>query len=195
MDSRRLLDGPRHSYPGVPARRTDQCNTMGSFRQLLAASEAVPTPPVAAVRDCAGKILYDPRLLDSLLSDHVELGRLFGRIGDAGNAGEARELRSLLVTFKARLKAHLVVENMRFYDYLEQSLADEPETARMVLNYRRKMTRIASDVFDFIQKYQSSRLTPKERRQFTPDYEMVGAELEQRLDSEEDNLYRLYRPR
>ncbi|HKV65375.1 MAG TPA: hemerythrin domain-containing protein [Rhodanobacteraceae bacterium] len=147
------------------------------------------------MRDCAGKILYDPRLLDSLLSDHVELGRLFGRIGDAGNAGEARELRSLLVTFKARLKAHLVVENMRFYDYLEQSLADEPETARMVLNYRRKMTRIASDVFDFIQKYQSSRLTPKERRQFTPDYEMVGAELEQRLDSEEDNLYRLYRPR
>ena len=168
---------------------------MGSFRQLLAASEAVPTPPVAAVHDRAGKILYDPRLLDSLLSDHVELGRLFGRIGDAGNAGEARELRSLLVTFKARLKAHLVVENMRFYDYLEQSLAGEPETARMVLNYRRKMTRIASDVFDFIQKYQSSRLTPKERRQFTPDYETVGAELEQRLDSEEDNLYRLYRPR
>lgn len=167
---------------------------MGSFRQLLAASDTVPAPPVA-VRDRAGTIQYDPRLLDSLLRDHVELGRLFGRIGDAGNAGEARELRSLLITFKARLKAHLVVENMRFYDYLEQSLADEPETARMVLNYRRKMTRIASDVFDFIQKYQSSRLTPEERRQFSPDYEAVGAKLEQRLDSEEDNLYRLYRPR
>ncbi|MBN8734933.1 MAG: hemerythrin domain-containing protein [Xanthomonadales bacterium] len=194
MDSRRLPDGPRHTYPDAPARHADQGNTMGSFRQLLAASDAVPAPPVA-VRVRAGKIQYDPRLLDSLLRDHVELGRLFGRIGAAGNAGEARELRSLLITFKARLKAHLVVENMRFYDYLEQSLADEPETARMVLNFRRKMTRIASDVFDFIQKYQSSRLTPGERRQFTPDYETVGAKLEQRLDSEEDNLYRLYRPR
>lgn len=193
MDSRRLPDGPRHPYPGVTVRHTDQGNTMGSFRQLLAASDAVPAAPVA-VRDRDRNILYDPRLLDSLLRDHVELGRLFGRIGDAGKAGEAREMRSLLITFKARLKAHLVVENVRFYDYLEQSLANEPETARMVHNYRRKMTRIASDVFDFIQKYQSSRLTPEERQQFDSDYGTVGAELEHRLDSEEDNLYRLYRP-
>lgn len=148
----------------------------------------------ASVPDPAGLIHYDPRLLNELLRDHAELGWLFGRIGDTAKAGDAGEARSLLITFKARLKAHIVAENVRFYDYLEQSLTSGSDTARMVSRYRREMTNIAGEVLAFIDRYQSSAFGPSDRLQFAAEYEVVGRALEHRLDSEEDNLYRLYRP-
>lgn len=166
---------------------------MGSFRQSLGERGAA-VPVVAVAPDNAEKILYDPRLIDALLRDHAELGRLFARIGVVGKAGNFSEARSLLLTFQARLKAHVVAENVRFYDYLEQLLANEPDTLRVVRTYRRKMAAIGHSVFAFVQKYQSCAFTPDEHRQFAEDYKVVGLALESRLDNEEDNLYRLYRP-
>ncbi|TAN08063.1 MAG: hemerythrin domain-containing protein [Rhodanobacteraceae bacterium] len=166
---------------------------MGSFRQPSNKSAAVP-PATTAAPGRVEAILYDPRLIDALLRDHAELGRLFTQLGAVGKTGNLGEARSLLLTFQARLKAHVVAENVRFYDYLEQSLAHEPETLHVVRTYRRKMVAIGRTVFAFVQKYQTSTFTPGERRQFAADYETVGAALESRLDNEEDNLYRLYRP-
>jgi regulator of sigma D len=166
---------------------------MGSFRQSLS-EDGATAPAVAVTPNRTEQILYDPRLIDSLLRDHAELGRLFARIGAVGEAGNFSEARSLLLTFQARLKAHVVAENVRFYDYLEQSLADEPDTLRVVRTYRRKMAAIGHKVFAFVQKYQSCAFTPDERQQFAADYKVVGLALESRLDNEEDNLYRLYRP-
>jgi regulator of sigma D len=166
---------------------------MGSFRQSLSEGGAA-APVVAAAPDRAEKILYDPRLIDALLRDHAELGRLFARIGTVGEAGNFSEAHSLLLTYQARLKAHVVAENVRFYDYLEQSLADDPDALRVMRTYRRKMAAIGHSVFAFVQKYQSCAFTPDERQQFAADYKVVGQALENRLDNEEDNLYRLYRP-
>lgn len=153
-------------------------------------------PPPALQRDVparAGLIAYDARLIDSLLRDHAELGRLFAQAGVAGTAGNARDARALLITFKARLKAHIVAENTRFYDYLEQTIVEDRETARMVRNYRRKMAGIARHVLAFVHRYQGSAFAPAEREAFGVVHAAVLHELEQRLDSEEDTLYRLYR--
>lgn len=166
---------------------------MGSFRQPLNERVAVRSA-VAAASSRAEMILYDPRLIDALLRDHAELGRLFAQIGAVGKAGNFGETRSLLLTFQARLKAHVVAENVRFYDYLEQLLAHEPDTLRVVRTYRRKMAAIGHNVFAFVQRYQACTFTTDEQRQFAIDYQAVGMELESRLDNEEDNLYRLYRP-
>ncbi|HET7932226.1 MAG TPA: hemerythrin domain-containing protein [Rhodanobacteraceae bacterium] len=141
----------------------------------------------------ATTIRYDRNLIDTLLRDHAELGRLFSRIGKAGKAGDVGEARSLLISFKARLKAHIVVENARFYDYLEQASAGDPRTLRLLRGYRREMAQIARNLFAFVRQYHGSQFLAEELAQFNDDHAVVGKQLEHRLDAEEDNLYRLYR--
>ena len=170
---------------------------MGFFRKLLGRQDASPAVPVNATPIPAAaprQIGYDAKLIDSLLQDHAELGRIFGNVGEARKAGNFNDIRTLLVQFKTRLEAHVLTENVRFYNYLEQTLARDPNNAGVMHDFRREMNNIARSVVEFVKKYQSSSFTPEERQQFAADYEAVGKILEQRLDSEENNLYPLYQP-
>jgi hypothetical protein len=170
---------------------------MGFFRKLLGKQDAPPAIPVNATPIPAApprQIGYDARLIDSLLQDHAELGRIFGNIGDARTSGNFNDIRPLLVQFKTRLEAHVLTENVRFYNYLEQSLAGDANNTGVMHDFRREMNNIARSVVDFVKRYQSSTFTPEDRRQFSTDYETVGKILEHRLDSEENNLYPLYQP-
>lgn len=165
---------------------------MKASRQPVSDESAAPAVTGTA-RGVPAAIRYDPGVIDTLLRDHNELGRLFSRIGEAGKAGDVGETRSLLVTFKARLKAHIVAENARFYDYLEQAYADDARTLRLLRGYRREMAKIARNVLAFVHQYQTSGFEPEDRAQFNEDHAGVSKQLEHRLDAEEDNLYRLYR--
>ena len=170
---------------------------MGFFRNLLGKQEAPPATPVNArpiPYAPPRQIGYDPKLIDSLLQDHAELGRIFGRIGEVQKAGQFGEVPLLLLQFKSRLEAHVLSENVRFYNYLEQTLAGDLTNVGVMHDFRREMNNIARGVIDFVKKYQSSRFTLEDRRQFAMDYEAVGKILEQRLDNEENNLYPLYMP-
>lgn len=170
---------------------------MGFFRKLLGQNDAAPAVPAnaAPIPSAAPRqIGYDPKLVDSLLHDHSELGRIFASIGDAQQTGNFDDIRPLLINFKSRLEAHVLTENVRFYNYLQQSLGDDPDNTSVMHDFRREMNGIARGVVDFVKKYQSSGFTPDERRQFAADYAAVGKLLEQRLDSEENNLYPLYQP-
>lgn len=161
---------------------------MGLFRQLLDQEGSLAHGPAA------GHVGYDPRLLDSLLHDHAELGRLYGCIGAAAGSGNFDEIRLLLATFKSRFDAHLLTENLRFYNYLEQSLANDPDNLRMLGSFRKEMNAIAHDVVGFIKQYLEDGIDPEALPRFQQDYAAIGKRLEHRLDCEEDSLYRLYRP-
>lgn len=170
---------------------------MGFFRRLLGQNDVAPAIPanVMPIAPAAPhQIGYDPKLVDSLLHDHSELGRIFAGIGDAQKAGNFTDIRPLLVNFKSRLEAHVLTENVRFYNYLEQSLGSDTNNTAVMHDFRREMNGIARGVVNFVKKYQSSGFTPGEQRQFAEDYAAVGKLLEQRLDSEENNLYPLYQP-
>lgn len=170
---------------------------MGFFRNLLGKQDAPPVVPANAAPIPAAvprQIGYDPKLVDSLLRDHAELGRIFGNIGDAQKSGNFNDIRTLLIQFKTRLEAHVLTENVRFYNYLEQTLAGDANNTGVMHDFRREMNTIARSVIDFVKKYQSSTFTPEDHRQFATDYDTVGKILEHRLDSEENNLYPLYQP-
>lgn len=172
---------------------------MGFFRKLLGKGDndtSAPSaiPPSAAAGTVSRNIGYDPKLVESLLHDHAELGTLFARIGELQAAGVYGEMRTLLVNFKSRLAAHVLTENVRFYNYLEQTLADQSDNAELMRDFRREMNSIARSVIDFVKTYQQSSFNTVEQKQFAADYAVVGKMLEQRLDSEENNLYPLYLP-
>lgn len=188
---------PLQSLHVASERKQTGGNAMGFFGKLLGKSDEVPSIPANARPISAAaprQIGYDPKLIDSLLHDHAQLGQIFTRIGEAPKTGNFSEVCALLVQFKSRLEAHILTENVRFYTYLQQSLANDLENARMMTDFRREMNVIARGVIDFVKQYQSCGFAPDERMQFANDYATVGKLLEQRLDSEENSLYPLYQP-
>ncbi|MDN5925012.1 MAG: hemerythrin domain-containing protein [Xanthomonadales bacterium] len=172
---------------------------MGFFRSWLEhnQNQTPPAPammPLTATPVPAKTIHYDPGLIDSLLRDHATLGADFQHIGELSTAGNYEDLRGLLINFKSRLEAHVLTENVRFYTYLQQSLGDDAANAEMMHDFRKEMNTIARAVVNFVKQYQSCAFTMADRKQFQIDYAGVGKVLEQRLDSEENQLYPLYQP-
>ncbi len=173
---------------------------MGFFRKMFGQNDTVESSAVseqsAPKADSARGIAYDPKLVDSLLGAHARLGGIFDRIGQAGKAGSHDEVRALLGQFKSGLQSHILTENVRFYAYVEELTRDDPDNARVMHEFRRDMNTIARKVVEFVKKYQTCTFaTEAERDAFASEYALVGELLEQRLNSEESDLYPLYIPR
>jgi hypothetical protein len=151
------------------------------YRQLLVpAKPRIPT--------------YDSRLIDALKHDHAELVHLFEQIGRVAEQRRGHELPVMLVAFKTRLEGHLIAENVRFYNYVENSLQDDDEDLALIRSFRREMNTIARGVVDFVKKYQKGPFDDRMRQLFLIDYRVVGALLTQRIEREENSLYPLYQP-
>lgn len=177
-------------------------NLLGFMRRLMGGQpsgqkgDAAPrTPiqfdvPVARPR----QIKYDPALVPALEKDHRELVALFKEIGQCAKLDEFADVPALLLSFKTRLEAHLIAENVRFYNYVENSLQDDAENSMLIRSFRREMNSIARGVVDFVKKYQISNFDVAARRDFLDDYNTVGGLLTQRIEREENSLYPLYQP-
>lgn len=162
-----------------------------------------PTKPAAAPAPAPGTLRqgsappprapsYDSGLVPALKNDHQELVALFEQIGRTYEARRFHEIPALLTAFKTRLEAHLLTENVRFYNYVESTLRDDAENLSLIRDFRREMNTIARGVIDFVKKYQQPLVTMAERGAFIADYRHVGALLVQRIEREEGSLYPLY---
>lgn len=137
---------------------------------------------------------YDSRLIESLKHDHHSLVELFQQIGQTAERGRFHELPALLVAFKTGLESHVIAENVRFYNYVENSLSGDEENLLLIRSFRREMNAIARGVVDFVKKYQRAAFNEATRDAFLRDYAVVGGLLTQRIQREEANLYPLYQP-
>jgi hypothetical protein len=137
---------------------------------------------------------YDSGLVPALKNDHQELVALFEQIGRTYEARRFHEIPALLTAFKTRLEAHLLTENVRFYNYVESTLRDDAENLSLIRDFRREMNTIARGVIDFVKKYQANHDPDALLHGFLADYRTVGGLLVQRIQREEGNLYPLYMP-
>lgn len=170
---------------------------MGFFRKIFGkedSTDATIAPTTLQARSPAS-IGYDPKLVATLQTQHAALGTLFARIGQHAQKGEFQQVHGLLAKFKATLDSHILVENVRFYTYLENSLGNDPENARTMREFRQEMNSIAKQVRAFVAKWKDTDCsTVEQQSNFLADYKQVGSLLEQRLNNEEDSLYPLYQP-
>ncbi|UXI68509.1 hemerythrin domain-containing protein [Tahibacter amnicola] len=171
------------------------------FRRIIGKDAKPATPPATAPARLgttpAGPPrapIYDSGLVSSLKHDHHELVELFEQIGRGFEHGRFGEIPSKLVAFKTRLEAHLLTENVRFYNYVEFTLRDDSENLALIRDFRREMNTIARGVIDFVKKYQAGINSELARQSFLADYRAVGGLLVQRIQREEGNLYPLYMP-
>jgi hypothetical protein len=92
------------------------------------------------------------------------------------------------------LEGHLIAENVRFYNYVENSMQGDVESTALVRSFRREMNAIARGVVDFVKKYQVASFDETMRQEFMADYQTVYGLLAQRIEREESSLYPLYMP-
>ncbi|WP_167285263.1 hemerythrin domain-containing protein [Marilutibacter alkalisoli] len=152
------------------------------------------TAPAFGTTGQARPIAYDPALVPALKQDHHDLVALFSEIGHCAKLDRFDDIPKLLVSFKTNLEAHLIAENVRFYNYVERTLEGDSENTLLIRSFRREMNAIARGVVDFVKKYQLARFDVDTRRAFMADYEAVGDLLAQRIQREEASLYPLYQP-
>lgn len=140
-------------------------------------------------------ISYDPTLIHSLKKDHATLVDLFQRIWAEGfQRQDFHQLSQLLTLFKSSFQAHLIKENVRFYVYLEQHLAEDVHTLQVVRDFRADMNDIAGAVLHFCKRYSHEAFSEEMLQSFERDYQKVGEVLTRRVSLEENELYILYEP-
>ena len=156
-------------------------------------SQALPqgVPPVEQRRTGFG-IAYDADLVPALKRDHVDLVKLYGAIGDDAKQGNFQQIPQMLMAFKVHFEGHLIAENVRFYNYVENAMQGDSDSSTLVRSFRREMNAIARGVVDFVKKYQLSNFDQNMRAEFLADYQAVGGLLTQRIEREEASLYPLY---
>ncbi len=168
---------------------------IGNFFKNRQEKPADPLPP--PIRKPVNQkitIKYDPNLMNELESDHSNLVGLFGRIWSEGYEKKDFVAMSRLISqFKSDFQAHLLTENVKFYVYLEQTLANDQHNLNIVKEFRTDMNDIANAVVKFCKTYQGD-LTPQLVLQFKTDYATVGEVLTRRVSLEEKSLYVLYQP-
>jgi hypothetical protein len=159
-------------------------------------SQALPHGvPNAEQRRGGFGITYDPELVPALKHDHTKLVQLFGQVGDEAGRGDFSEIPQMLMAFKVHLEGHLIAENVRFYNYVENAMQGDAENTALIRSFRREMNAIARGVVDFVKKYQLVHFDETLREEFMEDYRTVGGLLAQRIEREESSLYPLYIPR
>lgn len=158
-------------------------------------SQALPqgVPPVEQRRAGFG-IAYDAGLVPALKRDHADLVKLYGAIGERAQQGDFQQVPQMLMAFKVHLEGHLIAENVRFYNYVENAMQGDSESTALVRSFRREMNAIARGVVDFVKKYQISTFDQQARDEFLADYKTVYGLLAQRIEREEASLYPLYMP-
>lgn len=164
-----------------------------AIRKLFGKPAPVAATPAPVLRHAPVRApRYDAQLVPQLVHEHRELLHAYEQIGLLPERDRWDLLPAQLLGFKSQLEAHLLAENVRFYNYVEFTLRDDEENFNLIRDFRREMNSIARGVIDFVKKYQHPLTNSSERGAFLADYRHVGTLLVQRIEREEGSLYPLY---
>lgn len=140
------------------------------------------------------RIGYSADLIAHLKHDHSALLKLYGQLEALAATGRFAEVAAALKLFKSKFELHVLTENVKFYCYVEENLAKRPGALRTIREFRREMNVIGRNVVNFVRKYQESGVTGANRGVFMAELRNVGAQLGERVQREEQELYTLYGP-
>jgi hypothetical protein len=165
---------------------------------------AVPVPPAPVTNptrtelpssfSAASAIPYQGDLIGQLKDDHQAQLASFASIKQAYAEKQFTQLVEELDRFRAMVQAHLLVENVRLYSYLEQQMAVDPANHQLIKEFRHEMSGIGRDVMGFLGKYREMGNNPALVKTFGTDFEKIGQVLVDRIQREEKALYSLYLP-
>jgi hypothetical protein len=151
----------------------------------------VPDVMVPATATSAG-VTYDANLIEKLKGEHAEMLAVYTRILLSASAGRIDAIAEDLIAFRRLFQGHILLENVRFYVYLDRLLADHPSEREGARTLRKDMNGIAKAVAEFIYHWSSVAPTNETLPAFTAQLQGIGAALVARIELEESTLYTLY---
>lgn len=137
-------------------------------------------------------ITYNPNLIAKLKGDHQELFAIYTRLHDSGLSSRFAKITDDLVVLRRAFNGHILLENVRFYVYLEKLLKNQPEEKNYVHSLRKDMNGIANAVSTFCEKWITTPVTPATQAAFNAELQGIGGALTARVELEETTLYTLY---
>lgn len=140
----------------------------------------------------AAAIQYDRTLIGHLKDDHGHLVEQFTGLLPSLKQGDVRGFRARLAAFKAEFQGHIIKENVKFYVYLEQSLAGDETNMELMRDFRREMNAISRAVVGFCNKYLDMQMDVLAAKQFEVESGEIAKALLVRIEREERDLYSLY---
>jgi len=168
---------------------------MGFFSRFFGSSTVERPAQNTIIKPSVEKgVGYHPNLVENLKSDHQALFTIYGAMVALVNQGKYAELTPKLQEFKMALQAHVLVENVQFYVYLQNKLQDDPMNLEFIKDVRKEMNGIARAVVNFSKKYETIEFTNEVKQTFSDDLNEIGTVLTQRVEMEESQLYTLYTP-
>jgi Hemerythrin HHE cation binding domain len=151
----------------------------------------------AEVRDApvllkAAGITYHPTLIDKLKDDHQELFAIYGRLCESTNDKRFVKIAEDLIFLRRAFTKHILVEDVRFYVYLENLLKELPNERNHVRTLKRDMAGISMAVSTFCEMWISTPVTTLNESVFGDHLLKIGNALTTRVELEEKTLYTLY---
>lgn len=169
----------------------------GNKKKKAETPAAVAAPKkVATQKDAAQKnISYDSELVSKLKEDHQLLFKLYATLKGVSDRGDYLAIPALLAELKLAFQTHVMLENVKFYVYLQQHLAGEEDVSSFLADVRKEMDGIARALMKFIVIYSApGGLAPNRIELFKTELAAIGGVLAKRVELEESRLYTLYLP-
>jgi Hemerythrin HHE cation binding domain len=166
-----------------------QASTNATAKSVApAAAKPVPVPvPAPAVG-----ITYNPNLIAKLKDDHQELFAVYTRLHESATSARFAKITDDLIVLRRAFNGHILLENVRFYVYLEKLLKEHPEEKNYVHSLRKDMNGIAGAVSSFCERWITQPVTTLTQSTFTAELQGIGGALTSRVELEETTLYTLY---
>lgn len=133
-------------------------------------------------------------LLPTLHAHHRAIGEIVDTINVELAKGDVAAVQGQLVRLKSAVLAHLALEDAQLYPALTQA-ARETKLAvptRVAMTYERNMEHVSAALKAFLEEYTQPQVQPS-LDDLKRDWELVARMLVDRMESEEDQLYPLYR--
>jgi hypothetical protein len=140
----------------------------------------------------AAGIGYHPKLIDKLKGDHRELFAIYGRLCESTNSSQFLKITEELIFLRRTFTHHILLEDVRFYVYLENLLKDRTTERNYVRTLKRDMAGISIAVSSFCEKWIATPVTAFNENVFGDHLLMIGNALTTRVELEESTLYTLY---
>ena len=135
---------------------------------------------------------YEPELVTLLKNDHDLLQGLLSELKQIAVVRDMPAFTQKIKDLNRVLKNHLIVENIKFYSYIEEKYADNETLRKQIHAYRIEMESIGVVINRFINTYNKEALGAADWELTVPDIENLITLLNRRIDKEELELYALY---
>jgi len=139
-----------------------------------------------------GDFRYNPRLIELLCDDHLEILGVVERSELLLQKGRLDKVEGVLKELRDLLKGHQVKEDVRLLKYLERRLQGDAARFGTLDLVRLEREQINRTIDEFLQKYGSLSAQPGFKESFKAELQRIGQLLVGQFEREEQHLFPLY---